>query len=93
METTATVPDIVLAFVTRRLIALRNHERALSEIDSICGRYHASCALNERAASIARLERDLQEFRDLANARGVDPEEIIERLGGLPDVGRFGGAL
>lgn len=85
------VPDRVrsaVSFALSRLVEISEGISRAADLErrfGQAGRYQADAFLN-RSRDIESARATLAEFRRLAPANGVDPDALIRRFGGEPDL-------
>lgn len=85
------VPDHVRTHVLYSLTRLRDVEFAFEGVRRARGNGHIlALEMRDRQAAIEKAQSDLNKFRVVATANGIDGEAFIESLGGEPDFTRFG---
>lgn len=85
------VPHVVRGHVEWALCRLREHERALAQVQRIRGKGHfLALEVSDRQGDIAKAQARLDEFRKLAPGNDVDAEAFIADLGGEPSFETFG---
>jgi DNA-binding transcriptional MocR family regulator len=91
-ELTGEMPSSVRRHLDFLLQGLNEHARVLKEVRWAYGNGHnLAVELKNRTEGIVNLQKQLQEFRELAKTNKVHPDEAILAAGGEPDFTEFGG--